>query len=142
MLKLHQRPERLRELRSLVSWLHTVVKNALTDQVRRLARRRNRGVLSLSSTVGDDLSTGADLIPSNEDDPHDRAYQQEVLSDIAEFLQSLPKDRAEVFRLYRRGLSHKEIASETNLPMHTVNNIISRTKELLWKRLEKWGLAR
>ena len=142
LLRLVRQPEQLRNRHSMGAWLYTVVNRALIDAQRRLGRSHSKPFTDISSPEDDTRTTIADLFPGQEDDPAFLAHQREVLEEVQTFLGSLTKDQQVVFRLYRQGLTHKQIAERTNLPLHSVNNAISRTKIKLWQLLDKWGIRK
>ena len=123
------------------AWLHAVVRNRLFDHLRRTSRRRTK---SLDDPVGSDDAAEvmlAQLVPGESDTAGEVSYH-ELEGRVDAFLSELPKERAEVFRLYLQGMLQREIAERTGKPINTVGVWIYRTKLTLAEYLESSGWER
>lgn len=143
VLRFYRRPESLRSVNHWNAWLSQVVRRALIDQVRRQARSREKLSIDASPPGREGSAlTYVDILISPDGDPPDEAAAREIKAEVEALVRTMPRDRRVVWRLYRGGRTHKAIAERTQLPLHTVNNIISRMKLQIWRLLEKWNLKR
>ncbi len=129
-------PHPLRHLRQLddpLAYLYTVVRNSVRTQWRRILRRRDRENVSLDQLRDRDDDrpwTLAELFADGSD-PVAHAEVAELQERLDQELAKFPKERARVFRLHVRGLTHKEIAEAARVPIGTVGTWIFRIRKHL-----------
>ncbi len=114
----HYRPEK-----PFIHWLHRVVANAVTDEL-----RRKRSTLPLDAMVNPP--------ESNEGDPEDVAGQHDVQRAVREAIAGLPARYRDIITLQVfHELTYEEIARRLQLPLGTVMWRLNMAKRLLRKRL-------
>ena len=114
----HYRPEK-----PFVHWLHRVVANAVTDEL-----RRKRLTLPLDEMVNPPEST--------EGDPEDVASQHDVQQAVRDAIAALPPRYREIITLQVfHELTYEEIAGRLQLPLGTVMWRLNMAKRLLRKQL-------
>jgi len=103
------------------AWLFTIVRNAWYS---RLSRQSN--------AAGSGLNDAEREAPDSALDPEERLLQQHTVALVRAALEALPVDFREVIVLREiEGLSYKEIAAVTGLPIGTVMSRLARARERL-----------
>lgn len=131
-----QRPEVLLEVENWAGWLYTIVANRVRDSVRRTGRTTGRNV-SLDKPLGnpdDESRTLLDMLISSDESAEETLGRRDLLQKAVRFIEGLPKEKLQIFRLYLRGFKTKEIAERMKMPMNTVSVAIYRIK----KELQAW----
>ena len=114
----HYRPEK-----PFVHWLHRVVANAVTDEL-----RRKRATIPLDALVNPPESSEAD--------PEDVAGQHDVQQAVRAAIAALPPRYREIISLQVfHELTYEEIARRLRLPLGTVMWRLNMAKRLLRKQL-------
>ncbi|TMF59536.1 MAG: sigma-70 family RNA polymerase sigma factor [Chloroflexi bacterium] len=114
----HYRPEK-----PFVHWLHRVVANAVTDEL-----RRKRATIPLDALVNPPESSEAE--------PEDVAGQHDVQQAVRAAIAALPPRYREIISLQVfHELTYEEIARRLRLPLGTVMWRLNMAKRLLRKQL-------
>jgi RNA polymerase sigma-70 factor (ECF subfamily) len=114
----HYRPEK-----PFVHWLHRVVANAVTDEL-----RRKRATIPLDAMVNPPESA--------EGDPEDLASQHDVQQAVRAAIAALPPRYRDIISLQVfHELTYEEIARRLQLPLGTVMWRLNMAKRLLRKQL-------
>jgi RNA polymerase sigma factor (sigma-70 family) len=109
------------------AWLFTIVRNAWYSRV---ARRTPAGAGAADEQSEDD-------VPDDALDPEERLLQQHTVVHVRTALEALPAHFREAIVLREiEGLSYKEIAAVTGVPMGTVMSRLARARERLLAALE------
>ena len=138
---LRQPAEKVAAIRDWQAWFYTVTRSRLMDHLRRTSRRR---MASLDDPAGgdDDSRSALAAVLADDADTFSEVAANELAGLTEQFLSRQPKEKAEVFRLYLRGLLQREIADRTGKPINTVGVWIYRTKASLGQWLETVGWGR
>jgi len=132
-LKLVRNPAAYGQREKFRSWLFTVARNAAMDYFR---RQGARGEVPLDGQG--DLPGPVDHAASPEPGPEAAAGNKELGEKIEAALGRLSREQREVFYLrHYSGLSFKDIAEMSGLPIGTVLARMSRAAAQLRKELEK-----
>ncbi len=103
------------EKSKLTTWLTAITRNRIIDQIRKKRRQRTEQENTL------DIAS----IPSNEISPEDETVSKIEGESIRSILNVLPEEqRAVVEFSYFKGLTHREIAEQMNIPAGTVKTRI------------------
>jgi len=103
------------------AWLFTIVRNAWYS---RLSRK--------STVAGSGLNDAEREAPDSALDPEERLLQQHTVALVRAALEALPVDFREVIVLREiEGLSYKEIAAVTGVPIGTEMSRLARARERL-----------
>lgn len=121
------------------TWLHTIAMNvAISEYRRRRAQKRDRRTLSIDAPLpgSDDLY----LTPAGrEQEPGERAHQQEFLARVRSCVRELPDEYREAVVLRDlEALAYEEIAVALDLPIGTVRSRIHRGRLMLQQRLQEF----
>jgi RNA polymerase sigma factor (sigma-70 family) len=115
----------LRDPAAFNGWLRRIVVNALVDRLRLRAERE---------TLPDDRTTEA---------PSSSFADAEARLDLQSSLARLtPGQRLCVLLVHGEGLTHREAAEETGLPVGTVKSHVARATPLLRRWLAPWDIRR
>ncbi len=122
-IKVYRGLPRYRPEKPFVHWLHRVVANAITDEI-----RRRRPVVSLDGM--------AQLPAADQEDPEEVADHHGVQQAVRDAVASLPSRYRDIITLQVfHELSYEEIARTLKLPLGTVMWRLNMAKRLLRKRL-------
>jgi len=122
-IKVYRGLPKYRPEKPFVHWLHRVVANAVTDEL-----RRRRPVVSLDGM--------AQLPAANEADPQIVTDHHSVQQAVRDAIKRLPSRYRDIIILQVfRELSYEEIAHTLNLPLATVMWRLNMAKRLLRKQL-------
>ena len=114
---------RYRPEKPFVHWLHRVVANAVTDEL-----RRKRSTVPLDEMVNPPEST--------EGDPEDVAGKHDVQQAVRDAIAALPPRYRDIITLQVfHELTYEEIARQLQLPLGTVMWRLNMAKRLLRKQL-------
>lgn len=142
-MKLWQDKELLEDVRSMDSFIYVVTRHKVLDYLKSSARK-NISLNELNWLEGSSFGAGVSSIAH--DDNSQFSFQAEddfMLNDaLAEFLDSLPQKRREIFVLSRfYGYSNKEIAKMAGISKKTVenhiHNALGQVKRFLSLALQK-----
>ncbi|MGD9929180.1 MAG: RNA polymerase sigma factor [Mangrovibacterium sp.] len=112
-IKIWLQKEKLDPEKSFSSFLYTIAKNELIDQLRSSINKK-------TYLMGDELL--ADL---NVSDPAGVSFQEEMEQTVTMLIGKLPERRRKIFELSRyQGFSYKQIASELGISENTVDTQI------------------
>ena len=106
----------------LMTWLYVIMKNTYINQYRKDKRKT---YIYENYMQLDPISNG----------DTNRAEQKLMADDIQKAMNTLPKENAEIFRLYLEGYKYHEIAELFFLPEGTVKSRIHLTRKILQKKL-------
>lgn len=113
---------------AVTSWVCMVTRSRAIDRMRSQKRRMR------DKHVSDD---GVSLVGGSEHQPDQLAAAKRRASAVRAALAKLSTDQRDVLELaYFRGMSHSEIASETNLPLGTVKSRILSGMRVLRAELQ------
>lgn len=128
-LKVFKGLPRYRPEKPFVHWLHRVVANAVTDEL-----RRKRPIESLDEMV--------QLPAADEEGPQDVADHHAVQQAVREAIAALPPRYRDIIVLQVfHELTYEEIARRLGLPLGTVMWRLNMAKRLLRKQLGEQGQA-
>lgn len=121
------------------AWLYTIARNVVIDQAR---RDRFRTTESLDEPAYEDAGVSRlELEPGDEPDPEARLRETELAEALERSIRALPPEQREVFLFRERtGLSFKEIAEITQVPVNTVKTRMHYALNKLRKDLIEKGL--
>ena len=129
-LKLWQRRSNFTSLPSVKAFLYIATRNACLNNLDKEKVRHRKHAQYLDS---------ADEI---EDTVVEEIIYTEVLREVSQAIEALPAQCQRIIKMaYEDGLTPKEIATELNITVSTVNNQKSRGIRLLKKRLSSNGFA-
>lgn len=126
--------EEFEKVDNWAGWIFKVASNRVTDRLRPLIRERRRAT-SLNAETGDD-GTLLDLLACIGVKP-DQTDVRTLLEGIRQFLDTLPKENADVFRLYMQEMSQEEIADALQMPKTAVNMKIFHVKKRIRSRFAR-----
>lgn len=111
--------------RSLNSWVNSVVKNTIIDEIRKVKMKKTNDF---------DFSR----YDASEEDYDDSFMGKYSEQDIQDAIKSLPKKQEEIFRLYYfEDLQHNEIANKLNISDGTSKSQLFKAKAGVKEFLEK-----
>jgi RNA polymerase sigma factor (sigma-70 family) len=115
----------LKPIDQMAAWLFTVARNRITDQYR---KKKTESIPEFFADSDDSSSFSdlRDLMFDNGSTPEDEYMRSLVWTELEQALSELPEEQRTVFELTElKGISFKEIAAQTGLP---VNTLISRKR--------------
>jgi len=117
----------IKNTKLIAGWLAMVSFNKAVDFMRNKIRSKERFIHEESAL--------------KDDTPRKRLCNKDLAGVIKIIMNSLSAKEKVIIRLnLLEGMTHKEIAHTTRLPINTVSTIIARTKEKLRRGLEKRGI--
>ncbi|MGM0598245.1 MAG: RNA polymerase sigma factor [Candidatus Rifleibacteriota bacterium] len=112
------------------SWVVTIARNLMVDQI----RKKSRDIVA-TDLVDSVLINQEDSVQKN---PQEVAIRNESFKRISDMIQSLPEDLREPFVLrVVNQISYQEIAEILEIPLQTVKNRIFKARTLLRGKREK-----
>ncbi len=144
MLKIRKGIFSFRGESSLKTWIFRIISNLSINRLKHAKRRGSGMTLSLDATTTtsvdeDSHTTFADVLPSSDMSPADILERSDNEAIMAEAMQSLPAEYAEIMQLrVADELSYEEIAEKLNLSIGTVKSRIARARDCLREKLEKF----
>lgn len=125
-IKIWLQKEKLDPEKSFSSFLYTIAKNELIDQLRSSINKK-------TYLMGDELL--ADL---NISDPAGVSFQEEMEQTVTMLIGKLPERRRQIFELSRyQGFSYKQIASELGISENTVDTQIRLALNFIRQEVRK-----
>lgn len=114
----------LMPIEHVTGWLFTAARNRITDFFRKKKPERF-GDLNASGEAGDALAF-EELLPSPDAGPEELYTRSELLDELEDALDDLPKEQREVFIAHEfEGRSFKEISAATGV---SVNTLLARKR--------------
>ena len=114
----------LMPIEHVTGWLFTAARNRITDFFRKKKPERF-GDLNASDDEGDQLPF-EDLLPSPDAGPEELYTRSELLDELEDALDELPKEQREAFVAHEfEGRSFKQLSDETGV---SVNTLIARKR--------------
>lgn len=114
----------LMPIEHVTGWLFTAARNRITDFFR---KKRPERFSDLSASGGEDEQHAfEDLLASVDDGPEELYTRSELLDELEDALDELPKEQREVFIAHEfEGRSFKEISADTGV---SVNTLLARKR--------------
>lgn len=124
-VKLRRSEKRLDELDRPQAWLFTVLRNVCIDRQREAARR---SPLAIGQFEADEQSVAEQHNPT----PESEVLTAEILRQVSKAMEALPPVDAEALTLVViEGLSYRDVADITDVPIGTVRSRLSRARKTL-----------
>ncbi len=129
-IKVWLQREKIDPTKSFPSFLFTVAKNELIDQLRQAVNKR-------LYFVGDELLIDLEVGESTAEDERNQLAQS-----VLDLIQKLPERRRQIFELSRfHGLSYKQIAAQTGITENTVDTQIRHALKYLREEVARLRLV-
>ena len=125
-IKIWLQKEKLDNEKSFSSFLYTIAKNEVIDQLRYSVNKK-------IYMVGDDLLADLDIGDQTGNDP-----QLEMEQKVDELIKKLPERRRQIFEMSRfEGLSYRQIAEQLDISENTVDTQIRKALNFLRAEIKR-----
>lgn len=117
-------------IRNWRSWIFTIVNNKALDHIRRTIRVR-QSTVSLNNPISDNEANETVreyFLEAASSSPEKTVVQRDLIKKALKFIDTLPKENRDIFRLYLYGEKYVDIGEKMGKPTNTVSIIIYRIK--------------
>lgn len=129
LMELWRTPEILLDVVNIEGWLFRMIDRRTVDEMRRQSRHSRSK--SLEGALSDEDDRCLESFLGVEGDQVPRV----ILKEVENILDSQPKEKGDIFRLYLYGYSYEEISQRMKVPQKTVGVWIYRLKKELRRQL-------